>query len=104
MRLEPGHVVSTSYGTGPYLIVNVVRGCTCTEYVASLDYMIGEGPLSAPHMHLTCEYLDGPSRGKKAWLSGYDDNLMSVWNKDSLVLLKSFRSVQVSMDFRTGAI
>lgn len=99
MRLEVGHIVKTSYGTGPYLIVDIRRNCTCTEYVTSLDYPMGEGPPSPPHMHLTCEFLQGEMQGKKAWLSGYDEELKNVWNSSKLTVIPNERAVQISMDF-----
>lgn len=81
------------------MIKEIHRDCTCTEYVTSLNFMIGEGPPSRSHMHLICEYLEEPSKGKKAYLNGYNDNLESVWNSDRLTVLVQ-KPVQITMDFK----
>lgn len=98
MKLYPGHIIKTSYGTGPYLIVKVLRGCTCPEYVASLSYPYGGAPPSPPHIHLTCTYLEGHNKGHEAYLSGYDDHsLKSVWNRNDHLILVGSNQIQMTM-------
>ena len=103
MRLEVGNVVITNYDTEPCLVVSISRGCTCPEYGASCDFG-DNAPPSQPHMHLTCEYLDGPSKGRKAYLNGYDKKLKSVWNNDKLTVITCNRLVQTSMNFKKNNV
>ena len=85
-HLEVGDVVETNYGTGPYAILQIIRGCTCPEYLAKLEFG-DEAPLSPPHLHLVVRGLTDHHKGKRFYLNGYDeDTLRSVWGDDRLIL------------------
>lgn len=73
-----GHIVETSYGTGPYLITAVSGPCRCPEYVRSLS---GDVAPSEPHYHITCEGHNGT-----AWLNGYLLDGNNVWCADRLLI------------------
>lgn len=76
-------VVRTSYGTGPYRIVGFEKDCICPSLMDSLTLM-DKAPKSKPHYHLTCEKV-GEKTGFH-YLNGYDENLISVWNEDKLIV------------------
>jgi hypothetical protein len=79
-RLEIGDTVSTSYNTGPYKVKKIMRGCTCPSFVQSLN---GDDTPSREHMHILCK-KDGDK--SDYYLNGFDEDLKSVWNSDSLIL------------------
>jgi len=79
MRLREGMLVRTSYGSGPYEILSITRGCTCPEYLDTLE--MEDPPPAEPHIHLVC-IKPGESKRNKFYLSGYDEEtLESVWTK-----------------------
>lgn len=87
--IQVGDIVRTSYGTGPYRVDEIIRGCTCPKFTDELR-LGDDAPPSAPHIHLLLADLrrgrehDGPSM-----LAGYDeDTLKSVWgDRDSLEII-----------------
>lgn len=99
MRLEVGDIIGTNYDTGPYQIIDIERGCTCQEYVRSLD---GDETPSTPHMHLTVKGLIDHHAGKTYWLNGYDENtLQNVWRPSDRIFSAEYRGrklpVQMTM-------
>ncbi|HSH28963.1 MAG TPA: hypothetical protein VK971_03560 [Thiohalobacter sp.] len=82
--LRPGRTVSTSYGSGPYRIVEVSGPCTCPSYMDTLE--LGEAaPPSAPHFHLTCRRADGCKPKGPYYLNGYRADGTCVWSQDRLI-------------------
>ena len=99
MSLAVGDIVRTSYGTGPFEVLEVWTGCTCPKYLDQLNFP-GRAPASAPHIHLVARDL---RNGKKAWLSGYEaETLRSVWNRDWLLVVKA-PGAQGELDFGRAA-
>lgn len=91
-RLEIGQRIRTSYGTGPYRITSIVRGCTCKDPLDFFD----EGPDLAPHIHLMLKDADE----KDAWVGFYDEEtLKSVRCDDTIIVLDSSQPIQESIDF-----
>lgn len=77
MKLLPGYIVHTNYGTGPYEILEIRERCTCPTY---LDKLNGRGRKARPpHMHFFCEDL---RNGHKTYLTHYvwtpSDRLMCL--------------------------
>lgn len=95
-RLQIGDTIRTSYGTGPYRVIAIRRGCTCPRYD---DWLLacGDGATpSAPHLHLTCVGSATPVRkrygeGELRWLNGFsegdDGRFVSVWTDDEIFVV-----------------
>lgn len=82
-RLHKGMVVTTSYGTGPYRIVEITHGCTCPSFTDAIT-LCADAPPSKPHVHCMCRKVG--ERTGFYWLNGYDENtLRSVWGDDYLI-------------------
>jgi len=92
--LQVGDIVRTSYGTGPYRIVEIIRDCRCPDY---LDVIDGNEKPSELHCHLVCVHADEPVKDrypankKLYWLNGYreypDGTMRCVWMpKDYLIV------------------
>jgi len=90
--LEIGQRIKTNYGTGPYKITSIVRGCTCKAPTDFFD----EGPDMPPHIHLA---LEGVEDGKEYWLGWYDEEtLRSVTlSGDRIILLNTPEPIQRSL-------
>lgn len=85
MKLREGMYVKTNYDTGPYRIVEILRGCTCPEYVRSLE---GDETPSPPHIHLIVKKPGDTPRNNPYYLAGYDEEtLRCVWSKDRLYVV-----------------
>lgn len=85
-RLEVGDIVATSYGTGPYRIVEIERGCTCPDPMEEME--VDDPPDSPPHIHIVGICIDGHLKGKKGWLNGYDEKSgRNVWRPDDQLVL-----------------
>lgn len=82
-RIHRGMILRTSYGTGPYEVVDFTENCTCPSFMDAIT-MCEDAPASKPHYHIICKCV-GEQRGL-SYLNGYDDNLNSVWNKDRLIV------------------
>lgn len=96
MRLEPGMVVKTNYGTGPYRLTEVIRGCTCPAYLDEIE--MDDPPSSSPHLHLICQRLGAHPRESPCYLNGYDEEtLKSIWNEDYLIVINAGMPVQRTM-------
>lgn len=76
-----GKVVTTNYGTGPYVVTDVSGPCQCSE--------TGEGKHTEWHVHLTCRDKE-PQKGKGmlSFLAGYRLDGTSVWNSDRLLVME----------------
>lgn len=90
MCIEVGAIVKTSYGTGPYKIIQVTGPCTCTKYTSALyDF---KNPLaSLPHYHFVCTEKNGI---RKPVLNGYNKQngkIKSVWCNDEIEVI-SFKA------------
>lgn len=98
-RIEIGTLLKTNYGTGPYRVVGIIRGCTCTHFLDEIENV--ENPLP-PHLHMWLRYVSKDhNEGKEAWLAYYDeDTLRSVAKdcKDRLFLLESPEPIQTSLE------
>lgn len=94
-RYRVGMRVRTSYNSGPYVIVQVYKGCTCPSFVDSLN-LGDKAPKSRPHVHLICKRLDENSRDKY-YLNGYDENLNSVWGNDYLIDLDEVTPIMLTI-------
>jgi len=89
MTLRRGDVIETNYGTGPYVVEEVVRGCTCPSYLEEINCDGGPAP-SPEHVHQVLR-LESPPDGRMNgpfYLNGYDEEtLESVWSDDRIVRL-----------------
>lgn len=93
MTLEKGQIIKTSYGTGPYEIISIMRNCTCPDYFESLKSV--EPPPTKKHIHLTVRDL---SDGKLGWLNQYDEEtLKSIKCNDQIILLPNKNPIQLTM-------
>ena len=109
--IEIGDIVRTSYGTGPFRVVEIKRDCDCPSYLAELKhgFMNGKAPRSKPHFHLTlvradCPIGKEPSRGGDMkgyyWINGYAEQggrYLSVWSKDELFVEGKTAGVQLKL-------
>jgi hypothetical protein len=79
--IQVGDIIKTSYGTGPFIVLSVLRNCTCPNFVKTLN---GDNSPSKPHIH--AEMMD--MNGRKGYgIGGYDDSTepaKSVWNPDTV--------------------
>jgi len=86
LSLQVGDVIRTSYGTGPYRVVEILRGCTCPSYLNQIE-RDDEAPASRPHVHMECRLVGREKEGPFT-VSGYDDEtLKSVWNGDRIEIV-----------------
>lgn len=76
-------IIRTSYGTGPYRVVDFKKNCTCPSFIDELN--LGKNaPLSRPHYHFICKQV-GENKGFY-YVNGYDENLNSVWGNDRVIV------------------
>jgi hypothetical protein len=78
-----GDIIKTSYGTGPYIVIDITGPCTCPAY---RDIINGRyDHLSAPHYHIT-----GEKDNRKYYLNGYaldqDGKIKSIWLDDEIFI------------------
>lgn len=72
-RIIEGAIIRTSYDTGPYRVVQVVRDCTCPEYHDELNNG-KKAKNREPHMHIVCinAYPEkGRDAHEKSYLNGF---------------------------------
>lgn len=82
-RIKKGMILRTSYGTGPYRVIELTKGCTCPSFTDAIT-LLGDAPPSKPHVHCSCRLVG--ERTGFYWLNGYDENtLRSVWSEDYLI-------------------
>lgn len=74
-------MVRTTYGTGPYIIKNVMESCECPSFTDTLSFP--HPPASRSHSHLECKTIDGKGG---FYLNGFDDDGNSVWNFDRVIV------------------
>ena len=70
-RLTQGMLIKTNYGTGPYRIKKIVRGCTCAHYLDQIN--MDNPPDLPPHLHLILTSLDGTG---EFYLNYYDEETL----------------------------
>ncbi len=102
--LQVGDIVRTSYGSGPYRIVDIERNCRCPDY---LDVIEGKDNPSKLHMHLVCVDANEPIRErysyrKLRWLNGYREypngTIRCIWRpQDYLIVEGSTKGVQLQL-------
>lgn len=98
-RIEVGQKLRTNYGTGPYRVVAIKRGCTCKEPTDFFD----EGPDMPPHLHLRLRSTEDAAphnRGEEARLGWYDETtLTSVvpGDNDRLILCENPQLIQTTL-------
>lgn len=80
-----GEIVLTSYGTGPFQIVDISGPCCCPNYNDSIS--MRNPPASAPHLHLVCK---SSTKTGEFYLNGFLPTGKNVWNDDFLIF--PFRS------------
>jgi hypothetical protein len=70
--LAVGAIIKTNYETGLHRVVDVMRGCTCPNYVAQLNAGGRNLPPAPEHIHVTCVKPDEEDRPKNHyWLNRY---------------------------------
>jgi hypothetical protein len=75
MKLEPGMLIETNY-SGPYRIKSVTRGCTCPNYVDTIN--LENPPPQSPHIHIVCS---NPDKTGEFYLNGYDEETLQSLDK-----------------------
>lgn len=96
-------LIKTNY-SGPYSIVDIIRGCTCPLYLDEIN--MDNPPEQPPHIHLTCCDPDNPRRF--FWLNHWDEETLLSLTKsycgmktepdyDQIFILENDRPVQLSM-------
>lgn len=77
-----GDIIKTSYGTWPYRIVEIQRGCRCMAYLGIVN---GAPELPAPeHLHITCVKPEEPTERKNHyWLNRYVEEKGRIRRLDS---------------------
>lgn len=99
--IEIGQILRTNYGTGPYRVERITRGCTCK---APLDFN-DEGPDMPAHVHLVVRGTEDEqphNRGEIFHLGWYDEEtLKSVVSpkRDRLILCENPEPIQRSLLF-----
>lgn len=82
-RYYPKMIVRTSYGTGPYKIIDVDDHCDCPTFSDSIT-LFDKAPKSKEHSHIRCRKV-GEMYGNY-YLNGFDDNGNSVWSNDRIIV------------------
>ena len=90
--LAEGMYVRTSYGTGPYRIVDILRGCTCPSYLDTINLV--DPPPSPPHIHLS---LRKPFERRGVYsIGGIDEQtLKCVWSDDQIFIVDAPKPKQL---------
>lgn len=102
VKLQPGMLIKTNY-SGPYRIISVSRGCTCPNYVDSIN--MEDPPDQPPHIHIVCTDPEGKSRSDNySYLNGYDEETLQSIDKsyceseelehDYITILKQDKPIQ----------
>lgn len=89
--VQTGNIVTTSYGTGPYLLTEVSGPCTCSNAIGLINGIEG---CSEPHFHAVCEHNKS---GGTFYLNGYTQDGSNVWSEDFLTVVK--HADQMSFSF-----
>lgn len=81
--MQTGNTVQTSYGTGPYLIKDIVGPCACQD--------------SETHFHAICKGAEDYEGGGYFYLNGFRQDGSSVWSDDFLTVTEL--AGQISLPF-----
>jgi len=102
VKLEPGMLIKTNY-SGPYRIKRVRRGCTCPNYIDSLN--MKNPPASPSHIHLEVTRPDGT--GDFSVCRFFEESLMSlnktycghkdVLDYDRIFIIDQDRPIQMTL-------
>lgn len=95
-RIEIGQHLETNYGTGPYMVTDIKRGCTCG---APLDWG-DENAKTAPHLHMALKGVgEGNKSGGEYTLGWYDEETLKsvIHSEDSLTLLENTTLIQTTL-------
>lgn len=93
MKLDIGQIIKTNYGSGPYKVKSIFRGCTCKDPLDFFD----EGPDLPSHIHLRLRDLRD---GKEALLGFYnEETLKSIRSDDQIILCENKEPIQRSLLF-----
>jgi hypothetical protein len=92
-RLEVGDIVKTSYGTGPYEIMNIMRGCKC-------DSFDDEKQDDREHIHLRLRMVGDRDKGEY-YLNRYDEETLQNLDRpeDRIIPIKTSQPIQATFDF-----
>lgn len=97
-RIEIGQKLKTSYGSGPYVVLSIVRGCTCTHILDEIECI--EKPLP-PHVHMELRGVsDDHNKGERFQIGYYDEStLKSVAPRihDKIILLENIVPIQTTL-------
>lgn len=104
--IEIGDIVRTSYGTGPYRVVEVYcpdGGCVCPAPLDEIN--MRKPPASEPHFHVTLVKASfpidrNPRESECYWLNGYTERggrYISVWSKDEIFVDGKTPGVQLRL-------
>lgn len=86
MCVSIGSIITTNYGTGPYVVSAVSDLCTCPRYIDTLGGNNREMAHHSPeHYHFVCHH---PNNKKDTYyLGGYvnaNGRILSVWSTDEI--------------------
>lgn len=82
--IKVGDIIRTSYGTGPYQVVDVKGPFTEPSYLDILNKG-NDAPKSPPNFSYTCIKV-GSKKREKFYLNGYDGRThQNVWREDKII-------------------
>lgn len=97
-KIEVGQYLKTNYDAGPYKVMSITRGCTCTHILDEIENI--ENPLP-PHVHMVLKTMtEDHNKGKDAYLLYYDEETLesvAPGDHDKLILLENPEPVQRSL-------
>lgn len=104
IKLEPGMLIKTSYGEQHYRIKEVSRGCTCPNYVDTIN--MKNPPDREPHIHIVCSDLNEHSRSEY-YLNCYNEETLHSLDKscyldeefydDYIIILEQDKPIQLTL-------
>lgn len=94
MNLVVGEIVSTSYGTGPYVINSVSELCACPSYIDTINGDVLKD--AEPHYHLRCTSVVSGANSF-FYLNGFMDDGKNVWDDDFLIFNGSAKNIQLGL-------
>ena len=103
MKLEIGMLIKTNY-SGPYRIVDIIRGCTCPLYLDEIN--MKDPPNQPEHIHIVCSHPDKPR--DLYWLNHWNEKTLLSLDKsycghkteldyDRIIILENDRPIQISL-------
>ena len=82
--IKIGDIIRTSYGTGPYEVIDVKGPFTTPNFLDSLN-LREKAPMSPPHFSYTCKRVGSKKRGEY-YLNSYDGvTHKNVWRDDRII-------------------